>query len=170
MAAGEPNHIEWQIVLPGFGNRLLCKIERKCQVVARGNEAHWTLAQLWHARNERYRTNRRPVSAQLFKADIIGKARAQVASRQSAPRDIGDVTRNVIKRAGVDVRLVREGEKGDAGSHTSSQDADAFITLLLEPSHRGPGIEHCLAHRLDRAAHIRADQMIGAFEICWPAL
>src|SRR6267142_5293190 len=66
MPTRQPDDIEWQLMAFSFGNRVMRKIERKCQVVTRGNEAHWALAHLWQTRDKRDRTNRLPILTQLI--------------------------------------------------------------------------------------------------------
>src|SRR5258705_1291958 len=100
---------------------------------------------------------------------MFAKAFAQVTRRQSAPGYVRHITGNVIKRAGVDIRLMSESEKRDARANAGSQNADAFVTSILQPSHGRARIEHCLAHRLDRTTNICTDQMVGARELWWPA-
>src|SRR6185503_18798724 len=93
-----------------------------------------------------------------------------MTSRQPAPGYVGNITGNVIKGSGVDIRLVGESEKRDAGSDTGSENADAFITFLFQPAHRRARVKHGLAHRLNRATNVSTDQMIGALKFGWPPL
>src|SRR6476469_5143669 len=71
----------------------------------------------------------------------------------------------MIESTGIDVGLVRESEKRDARSHAGPQNSNPFIAFTLKPADRSARIKHALAHRLNCATNIRADQMIGAFEI-----
>src|SRR4051812_28463433 len=68
MPAREPYDIERQVMASGFGNRVMRKIERKCQIVTRGNEAHGTLAHLWQSSDKRHRTDRPPKLTQLIQS------------------------------------------------------------------------------------------------------
>jgi hypothetical protein len=45
---------------------------------------------------------------------VIGEAFPQVASRQTAPRNVGYITRDVIESSRVNVGLMSEGKKGYA--------------------------------------------------------
>src|SRR6185295_10694178 len=100
---------------------------------------------------------------------MFAKAFAQVSRRQSAPGYVGNITGNVIKSAGVDVRLMRKRQKRDARSNAGAEYADAFVTLIFQPPHRGARVEHSLAHRLNRATDVSTYQVIGALEFRWPA-
>jgi len=62
---------------------------------------------------------------------MIGKTLAQVSRRQSTPGNVCYITRNVIERAGINVRLVGESEKRDARSDAGSEDSNSFVTLIL---------------------------------------
>ena len=170
MPTREPDDIERQVVTPRFSDRLLSQIDRKRQIVTRRDEAHRPWTHLGQASNKRHRTNRRPVFAQLFQCQMIRKTFPQMTRRQSPPGDVGDITGNVIESAGVDIRLMSKRKKRNARSDTGAENPDAFIALIFKPAHRRARIENSLAHRLNRAPDVRADQMIGAFQFRRPAL
>src|SRR5688572_27748337 len=80
------------------------------------------------------------------------------------PDDIRDVSRNMIERASREIRLVSKREKRDTRSDACAENPNSFVPFVLQPTHGGTSVQHRLSHRLDRAADVRADQVIGAFE------
>ena len=76
----------------------------------------------------------------------------------------------MIEDADIDRRVMREGQKRRARADAGPQDSDALVAFLFQPTHRRARVQHRLSHRLNRAADICADQMLGAFQIRRPAL
>ena len=71
----------------------------------------------------------------------------------------------MIKSTRVEIRFVRKGKKRDTRSDAGAENTHTLVTLRLQPPHRRTRIEHRLSHRLNRATDIRADEMIGAFDL-----
>jgi hypothetical protein len=70
----------------------------------------------------------------------------------------------VIEDARAQQRFVDQREKSDARTDARAHDADAFVTLFVQPTDRGARVEHGLAHGLERAPDVGRDEMICAFE------
>ena len=61
-------------------------------------------------------------------------------------------------------RLVRRRQQREAGAEAGSENADAFIALLVQPGNRAPRFEHRLAAHLQRARDVGADNVVGAMQ------
>src|ERR1700686_721970 len=91
VTARQPYHIDINAIRLHLGNYLTGKIERKGQVVTRGDETHRPLLHVAQTRNEGYWTNRRPEFAQLLDRQISLDPGAHVLRRDSLPNNIGHI-------------------------------------------------------------------------------
>src|SRR5207245_9828209 len=82
----------------------------------------------------------------------------------------GHITGHMIKNTDVHRGVMCESEKPNARADTGAQNADAIESLAFQPFHRRARVQHGLAHRLDRTADVRADEMVGTFEFRWSSL
>src|SRR5258705_7240233 len=95
---------------------------------------------------------------------MIPKPLAGGLRGQPPPYYVGYVAGNVIESTGIERRLMSKCEKGYTRTNAGAEDTDAFVACVLKPANCRARIEHRLAHRLDGAANVCADEMICALE------
>jgi hypothetical protein len=72
----------------------------------------------------------------------------------------------VVEDANVNLLLVRVGQESRARADARAHDADAVVAPVVDqPADGGARVQHGLAHGLNRATDIRADQVIGALKL-----
>src|ERR1700730_14098065 len=92
MAARQPNYIQIDSMRLYFGDYLARQIERKGQVVTRGDETDRPLFYFQQSRNERHRANGLPKFAQLVDRQVGFDPFTYVLCRDSLPDNIGNIT------------------------------------------------------------------------------
>ena len=68
----------------------------------------------------------------------------------------------MIEGSDANPRIVRGGDESIAGSETGADDAQPVIALRFQPVEATAGIDHALAHRVDGAANVGGDGVVGA--------
>src|SRR5712692_11151111 len=128
------------------------QLNRKSQIVTRGNEAHRPSLHLEQARDKWRRADWLPEFAQLFKRQMILNSGTHMLRRDTLPDDVRDIARYMIEDSYLDFRIVRKREKGNARPDAGSHNADAFVPVVLQPANGRACVEHSLADRLNGPA------------------
>src|SRR5215213_2122347 len=89
-----------------LSDRFVRKVDRKGEIVARHDEAHWPVAHSGYTRHKGQRTYRRPVSTQFLQRYVACQTSAHVRRRESVPHNIRHIAGNVIESPSVEIRLV----------------------------------------------------------------
>src|SRR5713101_701484 len=105
VTAGQPHDVEVQTKVLHLGDHFTRQLNRKSQIVTRGNEAHRPPLHLEQARDKWRRTDWLPELAQLFKRQMILNTRPHVLRRDSLPDNIRDIARYMIEDPYLDFRV-----------------------------------------------------------------
>src|ERR1043166_5579943 len=109
-----------------------------------------------------HRRDRQPVLTQRVGREITAERFFDVIRRNAVPNDVCRITGDVIENSSVDLQIVRERKKADAGADTVPDNADLFVALLLQPFDGAASVDDSLPKRLQSPPDIRSDKIIGA--------
>src|SRR5262249_22893305 len=152
--AGKGSYLMVQAELFESQDYFFREFGQECRVVPAVNQQRF-LFFLRESLNVAGRGDRGRARTRAFQIDGRFHVLPDVLGGKPGPYDVGELRGAMVEDVHRQAIVVRAGEERVGGSEARADDAELFVTLLLEPVEAGAHVDHGLARGVDGPGDVR---------------